>query len=81
MVVSKILTLKLRPYYLMVAGIIETTMGHAHIRQVVTMGTFDFLIWTDTEFQCGSNSDIHLKPLVEAFLIRQAVTMGTVDFF
>ena len=24
---------------------------HAHIRQAVTVGTFDFLIWTDTEYQ------------------------------
>ena len=30
---------------------IETTMGHAHIRQAVTVGTFDFFIWPDTEFQ------------------------------
>ena len=25
----------------------------------MTVGTFDFLIWTDAEFQCGSNGNIH----------------------
>ena len=35
------------------------TMVHGLIRQVLLMGTFDFFIWIDAEFQCGSDSTIH----------------------
>ncbi len=34
-------------------------MAYAQIRQIVTVGTFNFFVSTDAEFQCGSNSGIH----------------------
>ena len=42
---------------------------HAQIRQVMTIGTFDFVIWTDAEFQCDSNSNICLA--IYALVIAQ----------
>ena len=41
------------------------------IRQVMTVRTFDCLIWADAESWCGCNSDIQ---------IRQTVTVKTFDF-
>ena len=43
----------------------------------MTVGTFDFFIWTDAEFQCGSNGGIHvaIHALVlaeSAFYLRKA---------
>ncbi len=29
------------------------------IRQTLSVGTFDFLIWIGAEFQCGSDGTIH----------------------
>ena len=38
---------------------LKPSRGHVYIRQPVTVGTFDFLIWADVECQCGCNGDIH----------------------
>ena len=35
----------------------------------MTVGTFDFFIWTDAEFQCDSHGDIHL--VIHALVIAQ----------
>ena len=33
-------------------------MAHDLIRHALTMGTFNFFIWIDAEFQCGSDGTI-----------------------
>ena len=57
----------------------QCEMDHP-IRQIMTVRTFDFLIWADAESWCGCNGDIHLKPPRGHIQIRQTVIVRTFDF-
>ncbi len=37
--------------------------------KVMIVGTFDFFIWTDAEFQCDSHGDIHFA--IHALVLAQ----------